>query len=165
MELDSKQDGQESWLETWLSGPLFKFLYIIFRYLILYLSDQTRKLRLQCHTRPRVNKNYHFWNMTHSLSIHSESFLTLLISRIFTSNSGKRIKSTKPILFKKETTSQSLKMKNWSSNCKSWRHHRNTDYDTSITSKTRHFWRETMTNRLFKKVEWPYWELPPPGQV
>ena len=72
-------------------------------------------------------------NMTHWLLIHDESFL--LFSRIFASNSGKRIKSTKPILFKKrDKITKSLKMKNWSSNCKSWRHHRNTDYVIIITS-------------------------------
>ena len=82
-------------------------------------------------------------NMTHWLLIHDESFL--LFSRIFASNSGKRIKSTKPILFKKrDKITKSLKMKNWSSNCKLWRHHRNTDYVIIITSsKNRHFWRET----------------------
>jgi len=119
--------------------------------------------------RPRETKtqiDYPPQNMTQWLLIHDESFL--LFSRIFASNSGKRIKSTKPILFKKrDKITKSLKMKNWSSNCKSWRHHRNTDYVIIITSskKPTFLKRNKMTNRLFKKVEWPYWELPPPGQV
>ena len=37
-------------------------------------------------------------------------------------------KHENPFYLKKETKSQSLKMKNWSLNCKSWRHHRNIDY-------------------------------------